>query len=113
MIRFTDVQDRILDNVQARIKPVVTQPSEAVLAAVVTKPVETIVPKSKRPKPGRYRDREAPRLSTRLHGEAPRQRSKCGTDCGTTLRGAYLTPAKCCAKRRLFGAYGWQRTGWI
>jgi hypothetical protein len=52
MIRFTDVQDRILDNVQARIKPVVTQPSEAVLAAVVTKPVETIVPKSKRRKPG-------------------------------------------------------------
>ena len=59
MIRFSDVQDRILDNVQARIKPVVTQPSEAVLAAVVTKPVETIVPKRKRRKPGRYRDREA------------------------------------------------------
>jgi hypothetical protein len=53
------LQDRILDNVQARIKPVVTQPSEAVLASVVTKPVETIVPKSKRRKPGRYRDREA------------------------------------------------------
>ena len=54
MIRFEEVQERILDQVQARIKPVTSKAIEA-LADKATDPVAN----RRKREPGRYRDLDA------------------------------------------------------
>ena len=62
MIRFEEVQERILDQVQARIKPVANKAIEA-LAEKAPNPVAN----RRNRKPGRYRDLDARRAYMRAY----------------------------------------------
>jgi hypothetical protein len=62
MIRFEEVQERILDQVQARIKPVANK----AIAALADKAPDPVANRRKR-KPGRYRDPDARRAYMRAY----------------------------------------------
>jgi hypothetical protein len=62
MIRFEDVQDRILDQVQARLKAV----ANTTIAVLPDKATDPVANRRKR-KPGRYRDLDARRSYMRAY----------------------------------------------